>query len=314
MCVYMFKRRCTCTSGRARPSATPGMNYNNRVSKFSRPTRPGGRNPLAQIETRLQSLIEGSAARFFGRGAPQEDLAARLASEVLRGLHRGPDGSLVAPNLYSLYVSPERMSELEANPGLFDQLSQALEEAAAQAGVTFSSPPVLRVYPEASLRGREITLHAQDSLAGLAQTSDLSQDELLHAGEFPPNAFLIVDGVRTYPLRRSVINIGRRSDNHLVVDDPRVSRVHAQLRAVRGHYLLFDLDSTGGTYLNGERISQAMLAPGDVIALAGVPMVYGQDPSSETQDLSFTTGGPDVSGGPHAAGGPQAGGGPEVLA
>ena len=71
-----------------------------------------------------------------------------------------------------------------------------------------------------------------------------------------------------------------------MVDDPRVSRVHSQLRAVRGRYLLFDLDSTGGTFLNGERIRQALLSPGDVITLAGVPLVYGQDPASETQDIS----------------------------
>ena len=175
------------------------MNYNNRVSQSSKPTRPSAHNPLAQIETRLQSLIEGSAARFFRRGSPEEDLVQRLGREVQKGVHRTADGSLVAPNLYTLFVSPERMSELEANPGLFDQLSQALEEAAAQAGVTFSSPPVLRVHPEAALSGREITVHAQDSLAGLAQTSDLSQDEWLHTGEFPPNAFLIVDGVQTFP-------------------------------------------------------------------------------------------------------------------
>ncbi|HWQ83151.1 MAG TPA: FhaA domain-containing protein [Anaerolineales bacterium] len=264
------------------------MNYNNPVNK------PRKTNRLAQIETRLQSLIEGSAARFFTRSTPEQNLAQRLANEVLRGLHQGADGILVAPNLYTLFVSPEHLDELQANPGLFDQLSQTLEEAAAQAGVSFSSPPVLRVYPETSLRGHEITIHSQDSLADLAQTSELSQDELLHGGEFPPNAFLIVDGVRTFPLRRSVINIGRRSDNHLVVDDARVSRVHAQLRAVRRRYLLFDLDSTGGTFLNGERIRQATLSPGDVITLAGVPMVYGQDPSSETQDIGFVPSGPEV--------------------
>ena len=269
----------------ALPPFTAGMNYNNRVNPSGKPSRPEGRNPLAQIETRLQSLIEGSAARFFGRGAPQEDLVQQLGRAMQSGLHRGADGNLAAPNLYTLFVSLERMDEMESNPGLFDQLSQALEEIAAQAGVTFSSPPVLRVHADPALQGRAVILHAQDSLAGLAQTSDLSQDEWLHAGEFPPNAFLIVDGVQTFPLRRSVINIGRRSDNHLVIDDARVSRVHAQLRAVRGRYLLFDLDSTGGTFLNGERIRQAMLSPGDVIVLAGVPLVYGQDPGSETQDI-----------------------------
>lgn len=276
------------------PQINPSLNYNNRVSESSNAKQSRATNPLAKMESRLQSLIEGSAARFFRRGAPEEDLVQRLAHEVQNGLHRDADGNLVAPNLYTLFVSPERFSEMEDNPGLFDQLSQALQEAAEQAGVTFSSPPVLRVYPDPALQGSAINIHAQDSLAGLAQTSDLSQEEWLHAGDFPPNAFLIVDGMHTFPLRRSVINIGRRSDNHLVVDDPRVSRVHAQLRAVRGRYLLFDLDSTGGTFLNGERIRQAMLSPGDVITLAGVPLVYGQDPASETQDIGRMPAGPEA--------------------
>ncbi|MGD8457618.1 MAG: FHA domain-containing protein, partial [Anaerolineales bacterium] len=76
-------------------------------------------------------------------------------------------------------------------------------------------------------------------------------------------------------------------DNHLVIDDPRVSRTHGQLRAVKGRYMLFDLKSSGGTYVNGERINQVVLHPGDVISLAGVPIVYGQDAIrsiSETQE------------------------------
>lgn len=270
------------------------MNYNSRVNESPNPKHARATNPLAKIENRLQSLIEGNAARFFGRNAPEDDLVQRLGGALQSGLHRAGDGSLVAPNLYTLYLSPERMNEMEANPAVFDQLSQALEEAAAEAGVTFSSPPVLRVHADPALHGSAIAIHAQDSLAGLAQTSELSQDEWLHSDEFPPNAFLIVDGTHAYPLRRTVINIGRRSDNHLVVDDARVSRVHAQLRAVRGRYLLFDLDSTGGTYLNGERIRQAILSPGDVITLAGVPLVYGQDPASETQDIGRLSPGPEI--------------------
>ena len=63
--------------------------------------------------------------------------------------------------------------------------------------------------------------------------------------------------------------------------------MHAQLRAVRGRFVIFDLDSSGGTFVNGERVYQAKLAAGDVITLSGVPLVYGQDPSGqgETQDL-----------------------------
>jgi pSer/pThr/pTyr-binding forkhead associated (FHA) protein len=62
-----------------------------------------------------------------------------------------------------------------------------------------------------------------------------------------------------------------------VIDDPRVSRAHAQLRTVKGRFVLFDLESTGGTFVNGKRASQTVLYPGDVISLAGATLIFGQD-------------------------------------
>ncbi|MBP8857500.1 MAG: FHA domain-containing protein, partial [Anaerolineaceae bacterium] len=85
-----------------------------------------------------------------------------------------------------------------------------------------------------------------------------------------------------------VINIGRREDNHLVIEDLRISRTHAQLRARMGKYVIFDLGSTGGTFVNGQRVTQAILAPGDVISLAGLTLIYSEtrtDPSDNTDRM-----------------------------
>jgi pSer/pThr/pTyr-binding forkhead associated (FHA) protein len=99
----------------------------------------------------------------------------------------------------------------------------------------------------------------------------------------PSNAFLIIGGTRIIPLTQPVINIGRRLDNQVVVDDPRVSRNHAQLRVIKSRYVIFDLDSTGGTFINGQRANQSVLYPGDVISLSGVTLVFGQDVPSARQ-------------------------------
>ena len=99
----------------------------------------------------------------------------------------------------------------------------------------------------------------------------------MSAEKIPNNAFLIIGGTQIFPLDRSVINIGRRLDNHIVIDDPRVSRAHAQLRIVRERFVLFDLNSSGGTFVNGQRAEQSVLYPGDVISLAGVTLIFGQD-------------------------------------
>jgi len=170
---------------------------------------------------------------------------------------------------------------------LLDSLTQTLREAGAQAGVVFPAPPVVRVAGAPKIHPGEVQVLAQNSLANLPETSDMLVETLSEPQAIPPDAFLIVDGTQIVPLTQTVINIGRRTDNHIVIDDPRVSRVHAQMRAIKGRYVIFDLDSKGGTFLNGESIHHSPLAPGDVVSLSGVPLVYGQDPVGlgETQDF-----------------------------
>jgi predicted component of type VI protein secretion system len=89
----------------------------------------------------------------------------------------------------------------------------------------------------------------------------------------PSNAFLVVNS-QVFPLDREVINIGRSLENHLVIDDPSVSRAHAQLIAIKNHFMVFDQNSTGGTFVNGKRVSRTVLNSGDIISLAAVQMLY----------------------------------------
>lgn len=102
--------------------------------------------------------------------------------------------------------------------------------------------------------------------------------------DIPPNAFLIVNGAEVFPLKKNIVTIGRMADNDLVIQEVQISRYHAQLRAVKGQYLLVDLQSTGGTSVNGVKIHQVALFPGDVISFAGIPVIYGQSPVAQIQE------------------------------
>jgi hypothetical protein len=104
----------------------------------------------------------------------------------------------------------------------------------------------------------------------------------------PSNAFLVIEGGRIHPLVKAVINIGRGLENHLVIDDLRVSRSHAQLRAIKGQFVLQDLDSTGGTFVNGRRILELILYPGDTISLSGVILAFRQEDPPPRPDLIDT--------------------------
>src|SRR4051812_272813 len=63
--------------------------------------------------------------------------------------------------------------------------------------------------------------------------------------------------------------IGRSSQCHLVLADDTVSRRHAELRIEDGHWMLRDLGSSNGTWVNGRRIVEAEVRPGDLVYLGG---------------------------------------------
>ena len=52
---------------------------------------------------------------------------------------------------------------------------------------------------------------------------------------------------------------------------------------VDGRFVVFDLGSTGGTFVNGERIQQRALFRGDVLSLAGVELIFGQEELEEDE-------------------------------
>lgn len=70
--------------------------------------------------------------------------------------------------------------------------------------------------------------------------------------------------------------VGRRSDVDLVLNEPNVSRRHFSIVRDENGYTLCDLGSSGGTFVNGQRIQQCLLRQGDHIRCGpdGIQMVY----------------------------------------
>ncbi len=78
-----------------------------------------------------------------------------------------------------------------------------------------------------------------------------------------------------YPLLDSEYTIGRTADNTIVVADGSVSARHARVTRTIEGFLLEDLQSRNGTYVNGERITdKRILADGDLIRLGKVIMTF----------------------------------------
>jgi S1-C subfamily serine protease len=75
--------------------------------------------------------------------------------------------------------------------------------------------------------------------------------------------------------------VGREADNSLVLDDERVSKHHARLTSAQGGVELVDLNSTNGTYVNGQRVTgTVMVQPGDTIRVGQTTLrVDSSDPA-----------------------------------
>lgn len=63
------------------------------------------------------------------------------------------------------------------------------------------------------------------------------------------------------------IHIGRKETNEICLHDLNVSRVHAVIQKVAGEFIIRDLESKNGTFLNDERISEDLLKDGDIIRM-----------------------------------------------
>jgi ABC transport system ATP-binding/permease protein len=80
---------------------------------------------------------------------------------------------------------------------------------------------------------------------------------------------------RTVALRGDTLRIGRDAGNDLLLDDPNVSRQHAEVRRTGdGAYLIRDLSSRNGTRLNGRPVKSSPMSPGDVIGIGPYRLVF----------------------------------------
>lgn len=236
------------------------------------------REKLQQIESYLQSLVEGHTLQIFGSSSAEKRLVQELLNALENQMRNDKDGNFLAPNNFSLIVPSETAPDVRSNQILLDNLANHLHQAGTSAGISFEGTITINVFPNESLPEGDFQVKAiwKDEQVSSTQPVEISSLELSTPPPLP-KAFLIVGGIKIFTLENDVINIGRQLDNNLVLDDPRVSRKHCQIRMVKGRHMLFDLGSSGGTYVNNSRITQIALHPGDVVSLAGVPLVYGQD-------------------------------------
>jgi pSer/pThr/pTyr-binding forkhead associated (FHA) protein len=143
-----------------------------------------------------------------------------------------------------------------------------------------ASPP--QAVPPAAPGGADRLRHTVHGLEAFVPASPRPTGGAGGGGQFA--SFLVRSGGlagQRLSVKTPVVNIGRADYNDLVVPDPSVSTSHAKLQRREGVWVLTDLDSTNGTFVDGDRVrGEAPLAPGASVQFGDVQLVF--EPSDDT--------------------------------
>jgi signal transduction histidine kinase/pSer/pThr/pTyr-binding forkhead associated (FHA) protein len=105
-----------------------------------------------------------------------------------------------------------------------------------------------------------------------------------------PSLFVIRgnDQGTRYELEGATVGLGRDSSNPIQLHDTEVSRQHAEIRGGRNRYAICDLDSSNGTFVNGQRVQQHELASGDQVQVGSTLMLFTGGSEESAEDLAAT--------------------------
>jgi pSer/pThr/pTyr-binding forkhead associated (FHA) protein len=95
--------------------------------------------------------------------------------------------------------------------------------------------------------------------------------------------------LKEYALENEMVTIGRIDDNTIKVDNMAVSSHHAKLIRENGDYVLIDLNSLNGTFVNGQKISKWILKNNDFITIGKHTLVYIDERAPKKSPLSGTS-------------------------
>jgi hypothetical protein len=226
---------------------------------------------LARFERFMEQAIEGSLRRLFPTSVQPVQLAKAAARAMEEAQVVGISGPEV-PNRYRLRLAAPDLA-LYANYGatLSRELARYLAEYARERGLRPVAEPWVELVEDSRLRRGSVRVEARfvdlaperrtEVEAALDDTRRLrlaalaaqSADERRRQ----PAGLCLRDRFGLdFPLEASagLVRIGRATDNDVVIAQQRVSRYHAQLRRVESNWLVYDLDSTNGTFVDRERV------------------------------------------------------------
>lgn len=222
---------------------------------------------LQRFERRLQGLVDGAFAKAFKAEVQPVEIASALQRECTDRAAIVSRGRTIVPNDFVVELGHhdyERLS-VYAQP-LCSELASMVTEYAQEQGYSFVGPVQIRFERADDLETGMFRVRSQ-ALAGVVPMAAAAPS----AGQ--PMAYLEINGAR-HPLTKPVMTIGRGLDVDLRIEDPGVSRRHAEIRAGGDTAIITDLGSTNGVIADGRPVEQAPLRDGSVIILGNTTLIF----------------------------------------
>jgi hypothetical protein len=241
---------------------------------------------LRNLEARIEGLVSGAFGRAFKSRVQPVELARKLAKEMDENKTVSVSHTYV-PNQYAVYLSPtDREQFASYETALKKELSDYLLEHARTEGLALVTRPTIDLDTDDRLATGEfgiqawLSSEAAEEVEGVSEPAppaDFGQTMVYSPDRREPRplaspaatarrALLVGEGRRTV-LSGDRLLVGRSGDCDLVLDDPNVSRRHAEVRRAGEQWTAVDLGSTNGIKVNGRRVEEATLEPGDEITL-----------------------------------------------
>ncbi len=251
---------------------------------------------LRAIETRLERLFEGVFGRAFRTNVQPVELARKLAKEM--DDHRSVSVSRTyVPNEYTVYLSPGDREQFEGyESSLVAELEEYLAEHAQRETYALLTPPRVVFETDDDLGVGEFGIATRLEQPRRAPAAD----DVPKREAQPPGATMVyrprtqpteavsleememgdgLVGVLAWNGERHVLEqsrsvLGRSRDADVQIDDPNVSRRHAEVVEEAGSYWVVDLGSTNGVEVGGRRVQRAQLSSGSTFTVGGTTITF----------------------------------------
>ena len=231
---------------------------------------------LQRFENRLEQMVSGAFAKAFRSAVQPVEVAAALQREVDNSAQILSRNRRLVPNQFHVELSPQDYQRLAPySSTLSDELVEMLRDHAHEQSYVFTGPVSISFDEKDDLStGR---FHVRSS--ALASVTPSSESAVTDTAVRRANVILEVNGMR-HPLDPPGIVIGRGNEADLRINDPGVSRRHAEVRIYPSDPIaggapqvsVVDLGSTNGVLVNGHKVSQATLDDGAQIKIGNTTM------------------------------------------